>query len=105
KADYFMIVGMPALALVLARRLAAIRRVGIALAMPAMALAALAGALVFMARHPLYAAPPHAQALVAAGAAALVAAATAFTVRHVRAGSVALGAFAVVLALLYSGFL
>jgi len=105
KSQYYMVVGLPPLALVLARRLDGLPRARSVAALPLAAVIALAALVAIALRDWRITVPAHATGLIAAGLAVLLAAATAFALRRVRAGAVALSAFGVVLALLWSGYL
>jgi 4-amino-4-deoxy-L-arabinose transferase-like glycosyltransferase len=105
KSEYYMIVGLPPLALILARRLEALRQSRSIAVLPLAAAAGMAGLIAVTLRAPHAVMPPDAPRLLAAGLAVVVAASVAFGLKRVRAGAIALSAFGVVLALLYSGFM
>jgi 4-amino-4-deoxy-L-arabinose transferase-like glycosyltransferase len=105
KADYYMVVGFPPLALLLARRLDRARPSRALALLPLAILALAAAAMVLLRQQPQAVLPPHAGMLLAASVAVMVAACVAFGLRNVRAGAVALSALGIVVALAYSSFL
>src|SRR5690349_6369143 len=65
KGDYYMVVGMPPLTLILALRLDAACGLARVALVPALAMAMLAAAIAVLARHPVYELPAHTSACVA----------------------------------------
>ncbi len=105
KSEYYMVVGLPPLAIVLASRLEALRHARSLAVLPIAAAAGMAGLLAVVLRAPHAAMPPDMPRMLAAGLAVVAIATVAFATRRMRAGAIALSAVGVVLALLYSGFL